>query len=91
VLDTFDEIQVCTHNIVDGTRHEFFPYDLALLGRAAPIYETMPGWKTTTSHARTFDDLPSAARAYLHRIEELTGVSIAYVSVGTKREQIIEV
>jgi adenylosuccinate synthase len=91
VLDTFDEIQVCTHYIVDGTRHEFFPYDLALLGRAAPIYETMPGWKTTTSHARTFDDLPPAARAYLHRIEELTGVSIAYVSVGTKREQIIEV
>ena len=91
VLDTFDEIQVCTRYSVDGAEHEFFPYDLALLGRATPIYETLPGWKTSTSQARTYGDLPAAARAYLERVQQLTGVPIAYVSVGTTREQIISV
>jgi adenylosuccinate synthase len=91
VLDTFDEIQVCTGYFVDGDAHEFFPYDLTLLGRATPIYESLRGWKTSTSSARSYSDLPEAARAYLERIQELTGVPIAYVSVGTNREQIISV
>jgi adenylosuccinate synthase len=91
VLDTFDQIQVCTGYLVDGVAHEFFPYDLTLLGRASPIYQTLPGWKTTTSAARTYHDLPQAARAYLECIQELTGVRIAYVSVGTQRQQIIAV
>jgi adenylosuccinate synthase len=37
------------------------------------------------------DDLPPRARAYLDRIEELTGLPIRYVSVGTRRAQIIRV
>ena len=89
VLDTFDEIRVCTGYQVDGEAHSFFPYDFALLDRASPIYETMPGWKTSLANARTMEDLPPAARAYLDRLRELTGVDIAFVSVGTRRDQII--
>ncbi|HEX2166231.1 MAG TPA: adenylosuccinate synthase [Longimicrobiales bacterium] len=91
VLDTFDEIRICTEYSVDDVGHDTFPYDLTLLDRATPVYETLSGWKTPTAHARSYDDLPPQARAYLERIRELTGVDIDFVSVGTKRDQIIEV
>jgi adenylosuccinate synthase len=91
VLDSFDRIPVCTGYLVDGVAHEYFPYDFTLLGRASPIYESLPGWNTHTSDARSYHDLPPAARAYLERIQTLTGVPISYVSVGTRREQIIAV
>lgn len=91
VLDTFDEVKICTGYRVGDEDHEFFPYDLALLEGAEPVYETMPGWNQPTSAARSYDELPQPARDYLERIQELTGVGITYVSVGTKREQIISV
>jgi adenylosuccinate synthase len=91
VLDTFDEVRVCTGYSAGGVERRDFPYDIAVLEHATPVYETMPGWRAPTSRARSTDDLPPAARAYLHRIEELTGVPIAYVSVGTRRDQIIRV
>jgi adenylosuccinate synthase len=89
VLDTFDEIHICTGYDVDGEAHESFPYDLTVLDRARPIYETMKGWQAPTSDARSMNDLPKQARAYLDRIAELTGVPFAYVSVGTRRDEII--
>jgi adenylosuccinate synthase len=91
VLDTFDEVKICTGYRVDDVDHDYFPYDLALLDRAEPIYETMPGWNESTSGARSYRDLPDRARDYLERLQALTGVGITYVSVGTKREQIISV
>jgi adenylosuccinate synthase len=91
VLDTLDEVKICTGYRVGDVDHEFFPYDLALLGRATPIYETMPGWNEPTTAVRAYPELPLRARQYLERIQHLTGVRIAYVSVGTKREQIIAV
>jgi len=54
-----------------------------------PRYEWMDGWQASTADARTLTDLPSAARAYLDRIESLVEAPITYVSVGTRREQII--
>jgi adenylosuccinate synthase len=92
VLDTFDEIQIATGYDIQGHRFDsVFPYDLSLLEEAKPFYETLPGWKATTSTARSIADLPKAARAYLDRMEALTEVPIAFVSVGTRRDQIIEV
>ncbi|MBX6366082.1 MAG: adenylosuccinate synthase [Gemmatimonadetes bacterium] len=91
VLDSFDEIKVAVAYEVDGEVHREFPDSLAVLERARPIYETLPGWRQSTSDARTPEDLPPAARAYLRRLEELTGVPAWYISVGTGREQIIRV
>ena len=59
------------------------------LERAEPVYETLPGWQSPTTEARTMSDLPPNARAYLHRIEELVGAPIVMVSVGTRRSQVI--
>jgi adenylosuccinate synthase len=91
VLDTFDEIRICTAYQAGDEVHDSFPWDLGLLERVHPVFETMPGWQTSTSDARSIDDLPAPARAYLDRLEELTGVPIEFVSVGTARDQIIDV
>ncbi len=91
VLDTLPEIQIATGYQVRGEAMEDFPADLGLLAEAEPVYETLVGWESTTSGARRWDDLPERARAYLRRLEELTGAPIWWVSVGTRRDQIIHV
>jgi adenylosuccinate synthase len=92
VLDSFDEIKIGTAYDIEGQRFQsVFPYDLSTLDRATPQYETLPGWKTDTTTARSITDLPKNARAYLDRMEELCEVPITFVSVGTRRDQIIHV
>jgi adenylosuccinate synthase len=91
VLDSFDEVRICTGYTVDGELHEDFPDDLARLERAQPVFETLPGWGEDTSGARSVEELPEAARRFMARLEELAGVPIDFVSVGTKREQIIRI
>jgi len=91
VLDTLDELMVCTGYRMNGEVHTEFPADLQLLEHAEPVYETMPGWNQSTQDARKLEDLPTAARAYLDRLEQLCETPIAYVSVGTRRDQIIGV
>ena len=92
VLDTLAEIRIGTGYDIGGQRFSsVFPYDLSTLDHATPFYETLPGWKTDTSGARSIKDLPKNARAYLDRIEELCEVPISFVSVGTRRDQIIQV
>jgi adenylosuccinate synthase len=90
VLDTLDRIAVCVGYEVDGERFTEFPADLELLERATPVLEWTDGWKTDTSTARTLADLPALARTYLDRMEAAIEVPISYVSVGTRRDQIIE-
>jgi adenylosuccinate synthase len=89
VLDTLEKVAVCTGYEIDGDLHEDFPGDLLALEKVVPRYEWMDGWQTSTADARTLDELPKQARAYLDRIESLVEAPITYVSVGTRREQII--
>jgi adenylosuccinate synthase len=91
VLDSFDEVRICTGYVIDGEEHDDFPDDLARLERAEPVFVTMPGWGADTTTARSVADLPARARDYMRRLEELAGVPIEFVSVGTEREQIIRV
>jgi adenylosuccinate synthase len=91
VLDTFDQVRICTGYVIDDLSHEDFPDDLARLERAQPVFETLPGWGSDTSRARSVDDLPEQARAYMRRLEELVNVPVEFVSVGTQRDQIIHV
>jgi adenylosuccinate synthase len=91
VLDHFAEIPVGVAYHVAGERLEEMPADLEVLNRVQPQYEVLPGWQKPTSGARRLADLPPQARAYLDRLQDLLGTPIRYVSVGTRRDQIIEV
>jgi adenylosuccinate synthase len=91
VLDGFDEIPVCTAYRLDGEACEEMPAEVEALGRVEPRYEVLRGWSRPTGGARRLEDLPKEARAYLDRLEQLSGVPARYVSVGTRRDQIIEV
>src|SRR5687768_15791633 len=90
VLDTIDRIGLCTGYEVDGEMHTEFPGDIvALESSIVPRYEWFEGWMRSTADARRLGDLPQAARRYLDRIEQLVEAPIAFVSVGTRRDQII--
>jgi adenylosuccinate synthase len=91
VLDTLPELKIAVRYRAHGETMDDFPGDLGLLAAAEPEYETLEGWQTPTGDARRWEDLPARAQAYLRRIEELTGAPIRYVSVGTRRDQIIHV
>ncbi len=91
VLDTLSAIPVCVGYRVDGEQLDEMPGDTTRLEAVEPVLEVLDGWRAPTTEARSLDDLPVAARAYLDRIQELLETPIAYVSVGTRRRQIIEV
>ena len=89
VLDTLPRLGICTGYTIDGEVHDEFPGDVAALDKVVPIYEWLDGWESSTAGARTLADLPRAARVYLDRMEALVEAPITYVSVGTRRDQII--
>ena len=89
VLDTLDRIGLCTGYAINGEVIEEFPGDIADLEGIAPRYEWFDGWKQSTADARKLSELPAAARAYLDRIEALVECPIEFVSVGTRRDQIL--
>jgi adenylosuccinate synthase len=89
VLDTFDRIAICSGYAFDGEMHTEFPGDVAALEKLEPRYEWLDGWERSTADARRLEDLPREARRYLDRLRELVETPITYVSVGTRRDQII--
>ncbi len=91
VLDAIPEIPVCVGYRLGGEAIDEIPADPSRLGAVEPVYETLPGWCKPTVAVRKLADLPEQARRYLDRIEALLETPIAYVSVGTRREQIIPV
>jgi len=90
VLDTFAEIPVCVGYRREGDVLDSMPADIEGIERVEPIYETLPGWQRPITDVRRLADLPPAARAYLDRLQDLVHAPIRYISVGTKRDQIIE-
>ncbi len=89
VLDTLDRVAICTGYEAEGELYTEFPGDIATLDEIRPRYEWFDGWKSSTADARRLEELPSEARRYLDRIQELVEAPITYVSVGTRRDQII--
>jgi len=91
VLDRLPAIKVCTAYRLDGATTESLPASGAVLARARPVYEELSGWQEDTSGARRFEDLPTNARAYIRRIEQLLDAPVHLVSVGPEREQAIAI
>lgn len=87
VLDDFDEIKICTRYEYEGEIFDAFPPHQSIIHKAVPIYETMPGWKTDISGAKTYDELPQACRDYIERLQEIAGIPFTIISVGPRRDQ----
>ena len=89
MLGYLDEIPICTQYELDGERTDRFPAT-ASLQQARPVYETLKGWKSDISGIRRFEDLPPRARDYVLTLERLIEVPIRWISVGPRRDQMIE-
>lgn len=89
VLDELDEIKVATAYRYKGKIYKDFPMDFEAISCAQPVYETMPGWKAPLRAIRRYNKLPVAARRYIERLEKLLKVKMKYISVGSKRDEII--
>ncbi|WP_269622530.1 adenylosuccinate synthase [Prochlorococcus marinus] len=91
VLDELEEIKVCTSYELNGKKIDYFPSSSEDFSKCKPIFETLPGWKSSTANCKNLDDLPEAAMSYLRFLAELMEVPIAIVSLGANREQTIVV
>ncbi len=89
VLDRLEKIKICV-GYRDG-KEEFsdFPVTTSLANRLTPIYEEIDGWNSSTVGLEKIDQMPTKARAYIQRIEELTESKISIVSTGPERNQTI--
>ncbi len=91
ILDAFDSVKICTSYKLDGGILKDFPSDTAILDKCQPVYQELPGWQTETSTIRHHKQLPSQARHYIARLEELLSCPVSVISVGASREQAIMV
>jgi len=89
VLDGFETIKICTAYECDGERIDTVPAQISRLARCKPIYEDFEGWKAPTTDCKSVEELPEQAQKYIRRIEEITGVPVAILSVGPKRSSTI--
>ena len=89
VLDGLPEIRICTGYRVRGQAVPLLPTGADAVAECEPVYDAVPGWDESTVGVKSFGALPPNARAYLERIEALTGVPIAMVSTGPDRAETI--
>jgi adenylosuccinate synthase len=89
VLDALDEIKVCTGYRLHGREIDYFPAVSQELREVEPVYETLPGWRTSTEGVTRRADLPQAARDYVDFISERINTEIGLISTGPERDQTI--
>jgi adenylosuccinate synthase len=89
VLDELDEIPVCIGYRLDGRLISDIPPLVEDVERVAPVYQTLPGWKRTTTAVTRFEDLPDNAKRYVGFLEERSGAKAAFIATGPRREETI--
>jgi adenylosuccinate synthase len=87
ILSGLEKVPICVGYEIDGQVVDAMPMTQTAIHHARPIYEQHDGWWEDISKARTFDDLPTNARAYIDRLEELCGARISMIGVGPGREE----
>jgi len=91
VLTGWDRIPVCVAYDIDGQRVDELPMTQTEFHHAMPVYEYLDGWRDVIRDARTLDDLPKNAQAYVKALEEMSGTPISAVGVGPGRDQTVVV
>lgn len=91
VLSGMPTLKICTAYRKGREIISDLPFGPADLTPFEPEYEELPGWEGDVTGARRWEDLPREARAYILRIEELSGIPVRLVSVGPERDQVVEI
>ncbi len=89
VLTGWERVPVCVAYDVDGVRHDEMPMTQTDFHHATPVYEYLDGWTEDLTSARTFEDLPKNAQAYVTALEEMSRCRISAIGVGQDREATI--
>ena len=89
VLDTFEEVKVCTGYSMNGTVMRNYPDRPDMLAHAVPVYETLPGWKSSTEGITKFADLPQSAQQIVKIVERETGIPVSMVGTGPSRDAMV--
>jgi len=91
IFDGFKSVKICTGYMVDGRLTNEFPTRADVLERCEPVYQELPGWSECTEDISEYAQLPLNARTYVSTIAQVLGCRVSLVSMGPKREQILEV
>ncbi|KPL84004.1 adenylosuccinate synthetase [Thermanaerothrix daxensis] len=91
ILSGLSTLRLCVAYRYNGQTLQDLPLGPAHLEPFEPIYEELPGWMEDVTSVRRWEDLPTAARDYVRRIEDLCGVPVRRVSVGPERSQVVQV
>lgn len=90
VMDELENINICVaYEDEQGHRHELPPCDAVGFENMKPIYETLPGWQTSTSEVNDINDLPKNALNYIKRLEQILDIPIDMISTGPERDALI--
>jgi len=90
VMAGLEQVKICTSYQLGGEVLDTVPARMGALESVQPLYETLPGWQGDLTGARDFEALPSEARTYVRRVEQLAGVPVSLVSVGPGRKQTMQ-
>lgn len=88
VLDTFEDIYVCTHYQYQGETIDYMPYEI-ITNKPQPVLKKLKGWNTDTTAISSKDEIPQELNDYIAYLEEELKVPIQYLSVGPDRKQTI--
>lgn len=91
ILTAFDPLRICSAYRKDGEVYLDLPMGPGKLSTFEPVYEEMAGWGEDLRGVRSWEELPSQARAYILKVEEISGVPVRLASVGPEREQVVEI
>lgn len=89
VLNSFEEIKVCTAYNIDGRETKEFPVDIPSLEKVKPVLTTLRGWHCSLEGIDSYEALPQEAKKYIEFIENYTGARVKYISTSPARKDTI--
>jgi adenylosuccinate synthase len=91
VLDSFDEIKLCTAYKMNGTQTANFPMRLSDFDRIEPVYATLPGWQQSTRECTSPEDVPVNMSDFIKFVEGYLEVPVRILSTGPGRNETVVV
>jgi adenylosuccinate synthase len=89
VLDELEEIKMCIGYELDGKKLDYLPATSEDQFNIKPIYQTFPGWKSSTQGIRNIEELPEKAKKYIHALEDFICAKISSISTSPERDDTI--